>query len=269
VLPFCPRVGGPPLSELGISPREVFDKQPLFDRLPVESHYVIPSMFLDSDYTTAMAGSAYRHPYDSMVDFSSTIRDIVHNATSTTFTYAYWPRLDTLCHTLGPLDKGTIDHFGAIDRTIEGLCQELDGTDTAIAVTADHGVIDVPESHVLHLEDHHVLTESLSLPLCGEARVPYCYVRPTCVDAFTSYVENELSDVCDLLSYDELVNGSFYGYGEPHPRLRDRVGDYVLLMRDDYVLIDSLISEKGVPLRGYHGGLSEEELYVPLVLCSL
>jgi hypothetical protein len=37
-----------------------------------------------------------------------------------------------------------------------------------------------------------------------------------------------------------LINDNFYGLGEVNKKLFDRVGDYVLIMKDNYVLRDTL-----------------------------
>ena len=55
---------------------------------------------------------------------------------------------------------------------------DIAGSDTLVIVTADHGIIDTARDRVIDLEDHPQLAETLVLPLCGEPRVAYCYVRP-------------------------------------------------------------------------------------------
>jgi hypothetical protein len=54
----------------------------------------------------------------------------------------------------------------------------------------------------------------------------------------------------------------------PHPRLDERIGDYILLLTDHHVLRDRLPSEKAYRQIGVHGGLSERELRVPLCLLT-
>ena len=52
-------------------------------------------------------------------------------------------------------------------------------------------------------------------------------------------------------------------------RLAERVGDYTLLMKDRYVIKDWLPGEGRFMHVGVHGGLTREELYVPLVVASV
>ncbi len=67
-----------------------------------------------------------------------------------------------------------------------------------------------------------------------------------------------------------LLAGEYFGLGEPHPRLADRIGHYVLLMKDNFVLRDRLLGEGERPVHvGVHGGTSAAEMYVPLILAQL
>ena len=43
------------------------------------------------------------------------------------------------------------------------------------------------------------------------------------------------------------------------------MGDYVLLLRENYILKDRLPGERAFRHIGVHGGLSEDEVLVPLV----
>jgi hypothetical protein len=52
-----------------------------------------------------------------------------------------------------------------------------------------------------------------------------------------------------------------YGLGKANKKLLDRVGDYVLIMKKDYVLKDHTEHSE----KASHGGFSDEEMYVPLI----
>jgi hypothetical protein len=65
---------------------------------------------------------------------------------------------------------------------------------------------------------------------------------------------------------EDLIANNYFGLFEPNPRLFERVGDYVLVMKENYVLRDSLLGESRPAHIGYHGGVSQEEMFVPLVV---
>jgi hypothetical protein len=91
-------------------------------------------------------------------------------------------------------------------------------------------------------------------------------VRPTKLNQFIAEVEKHLGHACERFSLEELLEKNLYGIGNPNPRFFDRVGDQILLMRENYVLHDQVYLEPQRSYIGYHGGLSREEMLVPLVL---
>lgn len=69
-----------------------------------------------------------------------------------------------------------------------------------------------------------------------------------------------------LFESGKLIEEGYFGLGPAHPELGTRVGDYTLLMKERYTLKDWLPGERREVQVGAHGGLSDEELYVPLVV---
>lgn len=135
-----------------------------------------------------------------------------------------------------------------------------------LIATADHGFLDSGPDHLVELEDHPELQEALIRPLSGEPRVGYCYVQPDKAAAFETYVSDVLREQCVLCESSELLRRGFFGLGDPHPQLAERIGHYALLMKDPYMIQDWLPHERRHALIGVHGGLSADEMYVPLIL---
>ena len=124
------------------------------------------------------------------------------------------------------------------------------------------------KEELIKLKNHPKLEEALALPLCGEARAAICYVRPSKVREFEKYVKNNLSRFCTLHKSEELVRKGLFGPAnmKPSKKLYERAGDYVLIMKDRYLLKDYLPNEKTGFQKGNHGGLSREEMIVPVIV---
>ena len=154
-----------------------------------------------------------------------------------------------------------------LDREFARFLEKMRREDAIVLVCADHGFVDTEDATRIHLDDHPRLASTLRLPLCGEQRTPYCYVKPGEREVFEQYVSTELAGVCELVSSDTLVDEGFFGPGDPHRSLRDRIGDYALIMNDNYVLKDRIATEQpGFKHVGVHGGVSQAEMHVPLVV---
>jgi hypothetical protein len=104
------------------------------------------------------------------------------------------------------------------------------------------------------------------MPLSGEPRVVYCYVNPQKIKDFENYVKTEFKDACDLYKSDELIKDNYFGLFEPNEKLKDRIGDYILIMKENYIMKDLVLGEEQHVYVGNHGGVSEEEMFVPLIV---
>ena len=94
----------------------------------------------------------------------------------------------------------------------------------------------------------------------------YCYVHPSKTEEFEKYIQTKLSKYCKLYRSEDLIGRGLFGLGKPNPKLFDRVGDYVLMMKPPYIIKDKLLGEhKEIHIRN-HGGLSKEEMLVPLII---
>ena len=71
---------------------------------------------------------------------------------------------------------------------------------------------------------------------------------------------------CYLYKSNDLIKKNYFGLFKPNKKLFDRVGDYTLIMKENYVILDSILGEKRCFHIGNHGGVSKQEMYVPLVI---
>jgi arylsulfatase A-like enzyme len=266
VLPFRPRYGGPPFSQAGISAAALFGHVPVFDRMAVAAYAVAPERIVDSDFNAAHRGSARRRSFRTLKEFFQAVAGCLREGAERKYVYAYYPELDSLAHDHGPSSRAVAAHFAEVDAAFEHFLTHIRGSDTLVIVTADHGMIESDASCVIELEQHPELAGMLRLPLCGERRVAYCYVHPDRRTEFERYVSLRLGDYAELFPSARLIAESYFGIGTPHPRLAERIGDYTLIMKKNYQIKDWLLGESRHVHLGVHGGLSDEEMYVPLVV---
>lgn len=246
-------------------PRALFDHRGLFDSLRRSSHVVSPAAIAASSFNRFHTRGAKSHAYadrDALFDCIAAIARAGHGQQ---YIYAYYDDLDALSHRLGAYGEAAEAELRQLDACFERLLDQLDGSDTTVLVTADHGFIDSPEAHCIDLGLHPKLAAMLSQPLCGEPRVAYCYVRPRRRQAFEAYVTQELGHATRCVRSEALIDAGWFGPGIPQPRLEERVGTHTLVMRDDWSVRDWLPGERRYRQIGVHGGLSRREMQVPLI----
>ncbi|MDH5181060.1 MAG: alkaline phosphatase family protein, partial [Gammaproteobacteria bacterium] len=265
VLPLRTRTGGNNFDSTKINVAKLYGHTPIFDQLEQPTYVVAPEWIIHSEYNITHSGSAILSGFDSLDQCRTGITRIIKANDQRKYVYAYWPDFDRYSHEFGNDSQRVADHFADLDEMFEQLVLELQGTDTLLLVTADHGFIDTVPERVIHLQDHPVLQETLVLPLCGEPRTAYCYVHPDKQQQFLDYVRSELAYCADLKSAAEMLAENYYGMGEPHPELIHRIGHFVLHMKENYVIKDRLPGETPFVQIGVHGGSSRQEMLVPLV----
>lgn len=262
-LPFAPRMGGASFADRGIRLEQVTGFSGFYRNLKRRVYLLNHDWLINTPYSRHMSKGATTLGYKDLADGCRQVEDLLSRK-SDSFIYAYWSELDHHSHKFGISSAEASERFLHADQQLEQLAQKIAQTDSVMLITADHGLIDTAQDKVVHLEDHPQLRDMLALPLCGEPRAAYCYLRPGVEREFEIYVNAHLQDQCTAYRSEELVRQGLFGAGNEHKELRHRIGDYVLLMKDNFVIKDRLLGEKLFDQVGVHGGLSEKELYVPL-----
>jgi len=266
VLPLRTRQADRPLTALGVDPERFFDHRSLFDRLPVRSFVVSPDRIVDSTFNRLHSGPAERRGYGSMEQLFASVLSCLRAAHGRRYIYAYYADFDSVAHERGANSAQAAQIVRRFDAAFCAFLSQAAGLDATIVVTADHGFIDSPAERQIELGDHPDLQATLRLPLCGERRAAYCYVREECTEEFEHYVRGELASQVRLYRSESLVEQGWFGPGTPHPRLKERVGDYTLVMKDNWTIKDWLPGEQRYRHIGVHAGLSEDEMIVPLIV---
>lgn len=265
VLPYRPRHGG---SAPRLAVGALLQHVPVFDRLDARAYMVAPARIANSDFNLAHRGRAELEAFGTLDEMFQAIERIVHTPGGRTYVYAYWPELDRLAHEHGVGSREVSEHLDAIDAAFEAFLGRIAGSDTTVIVTADHGFIDAAPAQAIDVAAHPALARTLLLPPCGEQRAAYCYVRPQRQGAFADYVAR-FADCAELHEAEALVAAGAFGLGAPHPRLHERIGDYVLIMKQNAVIKDWLPGERPFEHIGVHGSASPQEMYVPLIVAQV
>ena len=265
-LPFTTRAGCTDLASLGVSPADVFIGPNVFERVRADCHAVQPADLVDSAYSRAHTRGAAPRGFEGLDALVDSILDTIRHARRRTYVSAYWPVLDTLSHEFGASGARARRHLAMIDMHFERLRAALAGSGTLLVVTADHGFVDIRPESRLDADLIPGFAPMLARPLCGEPRVAYCYVRDDCREDFVERAVEGLDGAARVVDSASMIDDGWFGLADPHPRLRERVGDYALVMQDDYAIRDRVADEKPFRHIGVHGGVSREEMRVPLVV---
>ncbi len=265
VLPLLARVrNGPGLSAVDLG--TLYRNPPLAARLRRDCHVVTARRIAGSAYSRAHAGPAQVHGYRSLGGLFGQLERLVRADGPPRYVHAYWHELDQLAHEHGTGNRRTREHLRQIESQLAPFLRRIAGSDTLLLVTADHGFIDTAPERGLLLNDYPALAQQLRLPLAGESRLAFVHAKPEQRDALGTDLAEFLGDRATVFGGEQFIAAGFFGPGEHHPALAQRVGDWVVAMADGWTLRDRLPGEPPFMPIGVHGGLSAAELNVPLVV---
>jgi len=197
-------------------------------------------------------------------------RTLLQRQGATLFVSAYWGSTDSIAHLYGPDEepfRAELRHLArALEEDFLAPLPAEARQGTLLIITADHGHTATPPERAVRLSDHPGLQQTLLLPPAGEPRAAYLYVRPGQAEPLRAYVAEHLSDRFLLLEMERALAAGLFGPEEPTPQLRARLGDFLLLARNDSRII---VEEHKAPIHGHHGSLTPEEMLVPLLMARL
>jgi hypothetical protein len=260
-LPFQRRGEKTPLAA---APERLFRERSLFDTLAARSIVVSYRPIVDSQYNRHHCGSAERRGYDDLAGFVEQVVTAVRSGPERKLVYAYWPAFDSLAHQHGVGSAAVRAHFAALDAAFGELLARLKGSDTVLVATADHGFVDCPPEESIELPPE--LSALLRFPLCGERRAAFCHVRES--GAFIEQARRLLGERAEVRPSRELADEGWFGAGNAHPAFAERIGDVALVMKGRATVKDWVAGEPRHLHIGNHGGTSEDEMNIPLVVAK-
>ncbi len=216
-------------------------------------------------------------PYFTPTDMFVRLRKNLEKNGSGTFHFAYISTPDKIAHMRGPF---TDEFAGEVNTILYSLKSELIeklesgvGKKTAIVISADHGHAQINREHVFDLAKSRELSNLLARPPTGDSRAFFMSTRSGCTDAVIDYFEKYLKNMFSIFRSKDLLDAGVLGSGSPSSETEDRIGDLIAVARNDASFENSNLSviqkSNGVWLEGRHGGLSENEMLVPLIASRL
>jgi len=251
-------------ASLGVAPERIFVERSLFDTLAVRSVVVSWRKIIDSQYNVHHCGRAERLAYDHLEGFVEQTVHAVKSGPERKFVYAYWPEFDALAHRHGVASAEVRAHFTALDVAFGELLSRLAGSDTLVVLTADHGFVDSPPEESVELPP--TLAALLRFPLCGERRIAFCHVHDETV--FLDKAREFFGARAQVRPSRELADEGWFGIGRAHPSFAERIGEVALVMSGRGTVKDWVPGEPRHLHIGNHGGMSEDEMQIPLVVAQ-
>jgi hypothetical protein len=262
-LSWTPNGGGDDLRQR-LVPEQVQSQATAFERAADDGVAVTvaaPAVFEGSGLTRAvLRGGTYR---GAVTPGDAVAQAVAGSSTGTrSLVYCYTPDLDLTGHVRGVESDAWRSQLRLVDRFAEELASRLPAG-TALHVTADHGMVDVPEHDRVDADSTPSLQEGVRA-LAGEPRVRHVHCLPGALDDVLAAWQAELGDRMWICRGSDAVAAGMFG-PVVSETARRRIGDVIAVSTGPTSVVRSVAEPMFSRLLGQHGALTDDELLIPLL----
>jgi hypothetical protein len=265
------------LQRSGLDPAALYPRETIYERLAaagVDAHAVQHEAIADTTFSRATLRGAAVWPFTAGDGWVG--EAFAASSSGPGYVVVYVDDVDAVGHEHGPDSHAHVAAAtGVLDR-LSKLAELLpaDG-ETLLLVTADHGQTRVHPATTVYVNEriselvHHLRRGGDGQPLApaGSARDLFLHVLPEGLGEAIALLEGLLGDTASVRPTAELIEAGVFG--EAGPRLRERIGEVVVLPRPGESVWWREPGRFDMHFRGHHGGLSPDEMLIPLAALPL
>lgn len=251
-----------------IDPREYVKVPSVHARLRqrgAKSWVIEPEIFRNEAMTRMHAAEAGYAGYYLPSSMSVRLRDLLEQrpwGDAPAYVYAYWAGIDSVAHVSGPQSADHSTEAALFDKALERAVASRPPDDTLVILTADHGHAFTDPEKLIDLVGDAELRSMLRNPIAGEPRLAFLHTDQP--DRVKQHLERRYPDTFFFLDRDEAIAAGLFGRGDPDIA-RQRVGNVLAMLGGDRGASIVRVDGQTFRHRGSHGGMSSEEMRIPVL----
>ena len=177
------------------------------------------------------------------------------------FVYTYLNTLDSAGHSDG---VGSDKWLTALQQVSEFITKvkQLAPAGTRIWVTSDHGMVNSTEQVILGQDNN--LLENVTL-IGGEPRARHIYIKEGAASETIAQWQEFFGNKAKVLSKETAIKDGLFGPVVTEDS-HDRLGDLIAIANNDLILVDPARVREESSMVGHHGGVTDIEVEIPLLL---
>ena len=177
------------------------------------------------------------------------------------FVYTYLNTLDSAGHSDGVGSDKWLTALAQISEFITKVKESVP-TGTRIWITSDHGMVNSTKQIILG-QDNDLLENVLLIG--GEPRARHIYINEGAQEETVAKWRQFLGDSAKVFSKSEAIADGLFGPVVSEDA-SERMGDLIAIANDDLILIDPARVKEESSMVGHHGGITDIEVEIPLLL---
>jgi len=280
---FAGDKGRDTLKATGFPARQLYPTQTLYQAFAqegVRSHVFGGREYTPSTYSKVVMQGAALHGYRTLPEGLVNLGELLEKKSSPLYIHFYFDKIDGLCHEYGPVSPQAEAEIESFLLVMESFFERLLPRRKRILflMTADHGSMQVdPKTTVFLNTDSRMagVERFLRANARGELLVPggsardmFLYLREGLLDEAQTFLSARLEEKAAVARTRDLLAEGYFG-PEISDEFRGRLGDLVILPYRGQSVWWYVKDKFEQRFFGHHGGLSPEELEIPLFTCEL
>jgi hypothetical protein len=274
------------LKSTGIDPARLYPMRTVYPALTeagitarILSHReYTPSTYSDAMHRGAAAAIGCRTLPEALVN----LRGLMAQGEGPAYYQLYFDRFDGLCHQYGPNSpqvEAELDTFLTALERIFFARLGRSGGDTLFILTADHGEVETDPATTIYLNtdprfagiERYLKRNRRGelLIAAGSARDFFLHVQEGLLDEAQAFLAERLAGRAVVYRTADLITAGFFGRQPPGPAFLARVGDLVILPYAGETVWWYEKDRFEQQFHGHHGGLTPQEMEIPLLACAL
>ncbi len=272
------------LKPSGVNPHRIYPTFTLYQ--PLKKQGVTASIlqhreYTPSTYSDAMFRGASARGYKTIAEILVNLDLMLSAAKPPAYFVLYYDRIDSISHDYGPESAQTAAEammfLLALERLLLPALQRHKNR-TLFLFTADHGQSETDPATTIYLNrdprfagiEKFLRTDNAGRPIvpCGACRDFFLHIQPGRVEEAQSFLKARLQGKAEVQKVADLIEAGFFG-STVSARFRSRAGDLVILpFRGESVwwYEKDKFEQK---YYGHHGGLTKQEMEIPLVMWEI
>ena len=253
---------------------------------PLKKQGVAPTIFQHREYTPStysnmLFAGAKVLGYKTLPEALVNLAEALSEPKSPAYFFFYFDKVDAISHEYGPESAQTTAEILTFLMTMENIflkAQANSNKKTLFLLTADHGQTETDPQTTIYLNRDPVFagiekflktnrSGELIVP-CGSARDFFLYVKDEMLDEAQAFLTTRLEGRAEVQKVANLAEAGYFG-PVVSPVFRARAGNLVILpYRGESVwwFEKDKFEQK---FRGHHGGLTKQEMEIPLLMWEM
>lgn len=265
----------------GIEAANFLPPRTLFQNLAaagIVTHAILPKEVVPSTYNQVMSRGAAIHPYKTIPEALTNLSRLALTGRGPAIHLLYYGDHDSICHDYGPAADQTTAELDAFWHAVDRYFLRAAGgklKNTLLLISADHGQTAVDPATTIYLNLHPdfprlqpLLRRNARGKLLtpgGSPRDAFLYVNNGAVEEAQALLAAMLAGRADIHPTADLITAGMFGPGPLSPALPARLGDLCILPHAHETVWWYEKERFEQKFYGHHGGLSPDEIEIPLL----